>query len=125
MISSFLTQSLSQASQVGFGFQSTKNVAGTREQTISATVPAATTNALVHGTLALSGLLLLIIESDAMITIKTNSNTSPADTLLINAGQPLIWDGSGYFPSPLTADVTALYITTTTDPANLTIYAVS
>lgn len=51
-------------------------------------------------------------------TIKTNSSSAPDDTITLAAGQPLAWSPSMSFDNPLTADVTALFITDTSDDPN-------
>jgi hypothetical protein len=48
------------------------------------------------------------------MTIKTNSPTSPGNTINLVAGVPLIWDASaGYYPNPFTTNVTGFYVTCT------------
>jgi hypothetical protein len=56
-----------------------------------------------------------LLASVAM-TIKTNSSGSPQETLVLAAGQPVIWQyGSGATcPFAVTANITKFYVTNTT-----------
>lgn len=70
-----------------------------------------TTDGEVVAALDVSALKSLMILSDQNVTIETNDGSSADDTLTLVGGEPLVWwDGCGY-SCPLTADVTAFYIT--------------
>ena len=51
-------------------------------------------------------------------TVKTNSSSSPADTLEIDNKQDIIWIPSDPRACPLTTDVTALYVTNNGDESS-------
>lgn len=61
---------------------------------------------------------MLSMVCDCDCTVKTNDSGSPVDTLTLVAGQPLVWDetmtkdGGDPVEKFLSADVTALYVTT-------------
>jgi hypothetical protein len=56
----------------------------------------------------------IFLVSDKGLKIETNSATAPVNTINLKPGTPFPWSKSaGYFPNPFTADVTAIYITTT------------
>lgn len=58
-----------------------------------------------------SAVKLLYIVSDQDLTIETNDGDTPDDTLTLVANKPLVWfEGCGY-TNPLSADVTAVYLT--------------
>ena len=52
----------------------------------------------------------LLISSTGALTIKTNSSTSPTQTITLVANQPVIWK-TGEGSCPITADVTDIYVT--------------
>jgi hypothetical protein len=80
-------------------------------------VAAAQTNLRVVYAITVANLKYLCIFADQACTIKTNSSGSPTNTIVLLAGQLIEWypASSGEYapPCPFTADVTALYITTT------------
>lgn len=51
------------------------------------------------------------LRSDQPLTIKTNSSSAPADTFTLAAKTPIEWALGDSGAVPLTADITALYIT--------------
>lgn len=52
-----------------------------------------------------------LLKADVGMTVKTNSSGTPDDTFTLKAGVPLLWTENSYFSNPLSADVTALYVT--------------
>jgi hypothetical protein len=59
-----------------------------------------------------SELKTLVISSDAAVTFKTNSTGSPAATVAVGAGAPVIWPAYSGQTNPLgSTDVTTAYIT--------------
>lgn len=77
----------------------------------SEAIPASSTDLLVAGNIDVSQLKAFWIKSDVALTIETNSGSSPADTITLTAGRPVIWDHLSGETNPLTTDVTAFYIT--------------
>lgn len=75
------------------------------------TIPASTTNAPVSLAIDISQVKSLIILSDQIVTIKTNSSGSPTDTIVTKAGVPYIWNTDSYDNCKVTADVTTAFIT--------------
>ena len=54
-----------------------------------------------------SQIVSLLLYSDKALTIKTNSSTSPTDTIVLTAGVPKIWNTDHVAADlPITADVT-------------------
>lgn len=72
------------------------------------------TDALVAAAIDVSQIVGLYMYSDADLTIQTNSGSSPADTINLDGGTPLVWIKDQGTTCPLTTDVTALYLTNTT-----------
>jgi hypothetical protein len=70
-----------------------------------------TTNRQILFAIDVSELQAIVIFSDSNITVKTNSSSSPTDTISILAGIPYIWVKDEYETCKITADVTALFVT--------------
>jgi hypothetical protein len=79
--------------------------------TIDEAVTASTTDQLIACTISTAAISGLWIESDQAVTVETNNSTTPVDTIALLANQPLVWQENDYYSLPLTADVTALYVT--------------
>lgn len=71
------------------------------------------TNQLVNVAFAIANLKAILIKCTVAATLKTNSSGSPTNTIALQAGKPYIWRLGGYVTNLITANVTALYITTT------------
>lgn len=72
------------------------------------------TNLEIDVAVNLSQVVAMGIEADKDCTVKTNNSTTPDDTVVLKAGQPLMWitgdpAGTQFF----TADVTKFFVTTT------------
>ena len=89
------------------------------------TIPAASTNLQCNFTADVSAMVALMIVSDQDVTIKTNSTSTPGDTIPLKANVPIPWvsDFGSKPPNPLTADVTTIYVNNAgAVPARLRIY---
>lgn len=83
---------------------------GAQERNIA--LPASSTDVQVLMNLDVSQLKALALVADKDVTIETNNASTPTDTINLKANRALIWESeSGYFANPLTADVTALFLT--------------
>jgi hypothetical protein len=51
-----------------------------------------------------------LLYSSQAVTFKTNSTTTPAQTISLTAGQQIIWGHDFSSANPITADVTQVYI---------------
>lgn len=62
--------------------------------------------------LTLANLKSLVLFSDQAITIKTNSTSSPQDTIVLQAGKEVVWtnDGAAGGANPFAGNVTKFYI---------------
>lgn len=77
------------------------------------TIPANSTNARIDFPITLDTLIAIGIVANKDVTVKTNSTSSPADTLTLAANKPLIYVASDPDDNLfLSADVTSLYVTT-------------
>jgi hypothetical protein len=59
----------------------------------------------------------LLLYSSQALTIKTNNSTTPIQTLVLAAGQALVWGADHLEACPVTADVTKLFLSN--DTANI------
>ena len=84
---------------------------GSEELNLDFSLAANTTNQ--QEALAFTKTLLqsVFVYSDQNITIKTNSTSTPQDTLTINAGDPLVWDVNCGLAEPFAGNVTTAYFT--------------
>ncbi len=60
--------------------------------------------------------------ADQNCTVKTNSNSSPQDTISLVAGVPYFWSKSGGLTNPFGGDVTGAFVTCT--PATTVKYGI-
>lgn len=81
------------------------------ELSLDAAVETGVTNQLAAFTVDIAKTKMLLLSSNSDVTIKTNSTSSPGDTIVLLAGVPLLWFTGCHHAFPLTAAVTALYIT--------------
>jgi hypothetical protein len=98
-------------SNSGDSITRTATLTGDAEANLDPVVNTGVADQNVAFTLDQSKALSIFLVSDRDVTIKTNSSTSPTDTLTLTAGVPKVWtinDGLG--ECPFTADVTGLYI---------------
>lgn len=87
---------------------------GGTETVINTVFAGSLTNSLFAMAFVAANLQSIVLVASQPITIKTNSGSSPANTINLLAGIPLVWSkSSAYFANPFTSDVTAWYITTT------------
>jgi hypothetical protein len=100
-------------SDIGAGpISSSYSEVGTNEQTLDVTLPANTVNFAYTISLNAATLQVLCMIADQNMTILMNSTSAPSNTFNLKANIPFLWSVSpGYFPNPLTASVTGLYIT--------------
>lgn len=83
--------------------------------TIDQNYPASTSGSAL-GTFAftVANLQAIALKSDQPLTIKTNNNSTPQDTINLVAGALFRWSKSeGYFPTPFAGNVTTAFITCT------------
>jgi hypothetical protein len=103
-------------SDIGAGpISSSYSEVGTNEQTIDVTLPAGTVNFAYSLAITAATLQVLCMIADQNMTVLTNSSSAPSNTFNLKANIPYLWSVSpGYFPNPLTANVSSLYITSST-----------
>lgn len=110
------TQKLSVTLDTNVTLSGQQTETGGTELVIDQTVAASQTNSLVACAFDKDTLQSVIVVADKDVLLETNSGGSPATSINLKAGVPLMWSASaGYFTNPFTAaDVTAFYLTTGT-----------
>lgn len=79
---------------------------------INASFPGGSTNEPLAMTLTVANIQAIFLVSNVDLTLETNSGTSPANTINLKAGSPLVWSKSdAYFANPFTTNVTGFFIT--------------
>lgn len=93
------------------GVQKASKEVGSAEMLIDTYFAGGSVNEPQSVTFTTAGLKAFVLLSDQNMTIRTNSPGSPADTLDLVAGIPMVWQASGgYFRNPFTTNVTAFFI---------------
>lgn len=91
------------------------NEVGNSEVSVDRTIGANVTNQQITLAFTVAACQDLFFLADKGATLKTNSTTTPGDTITLKPGIPLTWSASaGYYSNPYTVDVTTIYVTTTT-----------
>lgn len=85
---------------------------GDHEEGFDEAIAQNTTNQLVAVSVDVSRIRACMIYSDKAITLKTNSSSSPADTITLTAGQLRQWNTAHSESCFFTTDITAFYLTT-------------
>jgi hypothetical protein len=84
---------------------------GSKDAGIGNVIPAGSTNLLVTVAFPYANIQAIVFDASQNLTILTNSTSSPGNTIALNANYGVFW-GVGFLAAkPLTADVTAFYIT--------------
>lgn len=87
---------------------------GNSEIIVNETFGAGSSNVEFSLSLTAANLQSVFMVSTQNLTIKTNSTSSPGNTINLVAGIPLVWGtSSGYSTCPFTSNVTAGYATCT------------
>lgn len=83
------------------------------ETNLDVAVPDASADLQANVAIDISELASLFISADQDLTIYTNdaAGGSPDDTIALKANKALVWTPNCGYSNPLSADVTALYIT--------------
>jgi hypothetical protein len=86
---------------------------GTTRVAVDTNLPSSSTNVPVSAAFTVANMKsLILLATGGDLTLKTNSSSSPGNTISLKAGIPLTWGASsGYFPNPFTVDVTSFFVT--------------
>lgn len=81
---------------------------------VNTAIPASSTNLPVSCAFTQADLQGFVLVASVNMTIKTNSSSSPADTITLVANSPLVWEKSpGYYTCPFAHDCTSWFVTST------------
>lgn len=78
---------------------------------VNTTIAPSTTNHEIDIEFLHTAVWSVVLFASAALTIKTNSSTTPGDTINLAANQALIWAHDHTEDAPFSADVTKLFIT--------------
>lgn len=81
------------------------------QESLNLTVPADSTDLLVALQLDVSQIRAIYFVSDKTLTLKTNSDSAPDETINLVAGVPYMWAFGDYLVNLLATDITAIYLT--------------
>jgi hypothetical protein len=84
---------------------------GEAEKNVSISVPDSSTDYEITLAIDISEIKSIVITSDQVITLETNSGSAADDTFAITANNPLIWNVDSPAANPFSADITALFVT--------------
>lgn len=88
-----------------------KDYTGEFEQIVDVPVPASSTELEVDVNVTVAAVKSILLTCDRDLTVKTNSSSSPANTLSLKAGVPYMWDSDSYDTLKLTVNVTKFFLT--------------
>lgn len=80
------------------------------EVALDASVPASTTNKEYDLAVSKTDIKSMVLYSDVAVTIKTNSSSTPQETIALAAKQSLIWASDHSETCPFANDVTKFFI---------------
>jgi len=110
----------------GAVFSSSNAFNGQTMAAYDGTIAANTTDFAIDIAWPVTGAQSLCLWSDTNLTVKTNNNTTPVQTLSLLANVPIEWGTGMGSTNPITTAVTQLYVTNATaNPAKFKVRALS
>lgn len=103
-----ITQTYNDAAGVASSVQGVYT--GQTEDGFDGTVPANTTGFAINIAFLKANIQSILIYSSGIVTLKTNNDTTPAQTIPLVAGQQINWGHDFASANPITADVTEIFI---------------
>lgn len=88
----------------------TINSAVTGEANVDPVVPATTVNQAVVIAVTIADVADVFVMSDQDVTLLTNSTGSPAETINLKAGKPVLWYTNCGWTNPFSHNITAIYL---------------
>lgn len=83
---------------------------GTEAVAVETVITAGATNQLITLAFPVATIKSLIMSSDQNLTVKTNSSTTPIETLALKATAALVWTTDSATTCPFSADITRFYV---------------
>ena len=84
---------------------------GDLEHNFDLAVPVSTTNFPTAIAFAQNKIVSFVLFADQALTVKTNSTTTPQETIALAKGQQIVWTTAHLEDCPFSADVTNIYLT--------------
>lgn len=101
----------------GDTFAKTISAQGDGEDNREIDVPNSTVNMLVDMEVGLSQVKLFEVCSSKAVTLKTNSSSSPQETIALAADKPLVYIPGLGLTAPFSGDVTSIYLSNSSGAA--------
>lgn len=89
----------------------TQSFTGDSELGVNDSVAGSTTNKHYAVAVTKAQIVSMALYSSQAVTIKTNSSTTPQETITLTAGQQIVWFSTSTDTCPFSADVTGFYVT--------------
>lgn len=106
----------------GTAISAVSKYTGTAEVGYDGSVPATTDLVEVDISWTRANVHALLLFSSQALTIKTNNSGTPIDTVVLAAGQAIVWGADHAEPNPVAHDVTKLFLSNdTANPATVKI----
>jgi hypothetical protein len=90
---------------------------GESEANVSVSVPDSSTDFEITLGIDISEIKSIVINSDQVVTLETNSGSAADDTFALTADNPLVWNVDSPAANPFSADITALFVTNSSGSA--------
>ncbi len=89
------------------------SITGNAEEGLETTLAVGATNQLFTVAITKTQILSVCLFCSTSCTVKTNSSSTPQDTIAISAGGQVVYEGAGAAgpANPFSGNITALYVT--------------
>lgn len=96
-----------------------KTFTGDSETGIEDTLALGATNTHYALAITIAQIKSMVLYASKAVTIKTNSSTTPQETITLAAGQQMVWTNDGTLGTiPFAGNITAFYVTNTDTAAS-------
>lgn len=105
------THGITYKNDAGTITSTTNTYTGNAEINYEAVIPVSTTNQAVTIDFTRAHIVSFVLYASNPVTIKTNSTTTPGNTIALAAKQQIVWATDHVEADPFTVDVTEIFIT--------------
>lgn len=91
--------------------QSLVNTGDTEGVDLDVTIAALATNVQFATPITIAQVQSLLLFSNQALTLKTNSSSTPQDTITMRANVPIVWTQSSFHSIPFAGNVTTMFFT--------------
>lgn len=89
----------------------TSSYVGDAEVGLDDTVAATTTNKEFDLAVTKANILSMVLTCDKAVTVKTNSSSTPQETITLAAGQAIVWASDHTESAPFSSNITKFFVT--------------